>query len=131
MSELRHPDLEIYIKSRSAEQVIEWLEKVCDSVQVLTKTATSCELELQFGEQYMSASLQQKVSGKAWSSLWFKSNPTPWNTDLDCALVASEHMATQIRCIKASWEDNEEDDQSDEQWWRVEEREQQLISWHS
>ncbi|OUS26229.1 hypothetical protein A9R01_15045 ['Osedax' symbiont bacterium Rs2_46_30_T18] len=129
MSDLRHPDLEIYIKSRSSEQVIQWLEQVCDSVQVLTQTATSCELELEFCDQYTSASLQQKVSGKAWSSLWFKSNPTPWDTDLDCALLASEQMATQIRCIKAGWEDNQENDESGEQWWRVEDNEKQLIDW--
>jgi hypothetical protein len=123
----RHPDLEIYIKNCTAEQILQWLADQCKNVEILSSTQHSHELELLFSDQYVKSSIQQKVSGKAWTSLWFKSNETPWNTDLECAVQASQQMNTQIRCIKAGWSDSNDD--NDDQWWKVENGEQELISW--
>ncbi|MEH6445144.1 MAG: hypothetical protein V7784_14715 [Oceanospirillaceae bacterium] len=130
-SQPRHPDLEIYIKSRSGEEVINWLQTICKEVTELSCTDHSNELRVIFSDGYVDCSLQQKVSGKAWSSLWFKNNETPWATDLDCALQASKQMGTQIRCIKASWSDTEDKENEEDQWWRVEDNTQELISWKS
>lgn len=130
MSNLKHPDLEIYIKSRSPEDIINWLQTCCDELTILNSTQTARELEARFNNEWVKCTLQLKVSGKAWSSLWFKNNATHWLTDLDCALQASAQMQTQIRCIKAGWSDTSEDSDSDEdQWWRVENGEKALISW--
>ena len=125
----RHPDLEIYIKNQTTQQILDWLKLHCQKVDSQVKSDNHIELQLQFGQHSIEASLQQKVSGKAWSSLWFKNNQTPWDTDLDCALIAASQMQTQVRCIKASWSDDQSSDVEDDHWWKVEDGEQELINW--
>ncbi|EPJ44092.1 MAG: hypothetical protein OFPII_37520 [Osedax symbiont Rs1] len=129
MQTSRHPDLEIYLKNSTNSQILAWLQTHCSTVLVLRETPSSLELELQFEAGLVQASLQHKVSGKAWSSLWFKDNQTPWDTDLDCALIASQQLQTQIRCTKASWEDDGIDREEEDQWWKIEDGERVLISW--
>lgn len=130
MSLDRHPDLEIYIKNRTPDEISQWLENCCDRLITMKDSTTSREFQVFFGDAQIDCLLQLKVSGKMWSSLWFKSNQTPWLTDLDCALQASQEMSTQIRCIKAGWSDTDEDsDCEEDQWWKVEDQQQTLISW--
>ncbi len=128
MQTTRHPDLEIYLKNCSSSQILDWLQEQCTTLAVLKETPSYLELELQFEVGLVQASLQHKVSGKAWSSLWLKNNHTPWDTDLDCALIASQQLQTQIRCIKTSWVDDDMDSEED-QWWKIEDGERELISW--
>ena len=125
----RHPDLEIYIKDCNSEQILAWLNLHCESIEILSSSQTSLELEIQFGDQYTNSSLVHKVSGKAWSSLWLKTNVTAWDTDLEIAQQASREMDKQIRCIKASWADGDTQSEDDHQWWKIEDNQQQLISW--
>jgi hypothetical protein len=125
----RHPDLEIYIKNTTIQQILNWLELHCQTVNTQFKSDNHIELQLQFGNKLIEASLQQKVSGKAWSSLWLKTNATLWDTDLDCALVAAAQMQTQIRCIEASWSDDQSKDLEGDHWWKIEDGQQELISW--
>ncbi len=130
MSDTRHPDLEIYIKNRTEDEIKNWLEKCCDELIASASSGNNIELEAYFGDAKVNCSLQLRVCGKMWNSLWFKTNQTPWETDLDCALQAATEMDTQIRCIKAGWSDTDDDAEVDEdQWWRVEDGEKMLISW--
>jgi len=129
MSDTQHPDIEIYIKNRTAEQVLNWISSQAVSVEITKQSATTTELTLHFTQGILEAVLQQKVSGKAWSSLWFKINSTPWPTDLDCAKNASSGMDTQIRCIKESWSEENLDDSEEDQWWVVENGDCELIKW--
>ena len=130
MSDTRHPDLEIYIKNRTESEIMTWLENCCDDLVSISQSNNGRELEAYFTDARVRCSLQLKVSGKMWSSLWFKTNQTPWDTDLDCAMQAASEMDTQIRCIKAGWSDTDEDaENDDDQWWRIENGEKALISW--
>jgi hypothetical protein len=130
MSDTRHPDLEIYIKNRTEDEILTWLENCTDQLAIVKNFDNCRELEAYFGKAKINCALQLKVSGKMWSSLWFKVNETPWNTDLECAIQAASEMNTQIRCIKAGWSDTDEDAENDEdQWWRIEDGEKTLISW--
>jgi len=129
MPDTRHPDIEIYIKNRSPEQVLEWIATQAEQIETTKTTPSSIELAISFPQGQLQAVLQQKVSGKAWSSLWLKSNNTPWNTDLDCAKNAAQNMDTQIRCIKESWSEDNDADLEEDQWWRIENGECELINW--
>lgn len=114
-NEQRHPDIEIYIKDRSVAQISDWLETICDSL----------ESEFQQGQvhHYIGAingtkipvMIHEKVSGKAWTSVWFNSDQTPWLKDLDCARQAATTLNTQIRCIASGWNTGDEPDE----WWKV------------
>jgi len=124
----RHPDIEIYIKNTEPNKVIAWLESLTSELLISKQDSSSMTLTLVFDTTTLQARIQQNVSGKAWSSLWFKENETPWDNDLDCAMLASQALATQVRCVKSGWSD-QEDINDEEQWWKVEDNEAVLISW--
>ena len=130
MPDFRHPDIEIYLKNCSQEQVLTWLKNQCQSVEVVKTSGSTLKLHLSFPMGDTQATLQQKVSGKAWSSLWFNTNNTPWPTDLECAKNAASKMQIQVRCFKERW--SEEDavaTEEEEQWWKIEHDSCELISW--
>lgn len=126
MTDQRHPDIEIYIKSRSIEDVENWLASL-GSLEKTKSQALTHEYQLQLNGQNLALLLQEKVAGKAWSSLWFKENLTDWPQDLDCAKAASDAMATQIRCIASGWQDGDEPDE----YWKVENGQVEQIVWRS
>ena len=126
MTEQRHPDIEIYIKSRSLEEIEAWLQ----SLGALEKTSTqglAHEYQLTINQQNLPVMVHEKVAGKAWLSLWFKENLTAWDQDLDCARAASEAMNTQIRCVAGGWNDGDEPDE----YWKVENGNEETIIWRS
>ncbi|MEM5528981.1 hypothetical protein WN093_09170 [Gammaproteobacteria bacterium AS21] len=124
----RHPDIEIYIKNTEADQIIAWLASLTNSLLIDRQDSNSSALSLSFNTATIQARIQYNVSGKAWSSLWFKQNETPWDNDLDCAKAASLALTAQVRCVKSGWSD-QEDISDDEQWWKIEDNETVLISW--
>jgi hypothetical protein len=124
----RHPDIEIYIKNTEPDQIIAWLNSLTNNLLIDKQDSNSTALSLSFNTATIQARIQQNVSGKAWSSLWFKQNETPWDNDLDCAKAASIALTTQVRCVKSGWSD-QEDISDEEQWWKIEDNETVLISW--
>ena len=108
----RHPDIEIYVKSRSLEEICQWLNGVFSAVELQHSQGTVHQYRTGCGIPVL---IHEKVSGKAWTSVWFDSDSTPWEKDLDCAVVASQQMDTEIRCIAGGWNDGDDPDE----WWKV------------
>ncbi|MBY4678035.1 hypothetical protein [Marinobacterium arenosum] len=127
MTEQRHPDIEIYVKDRSIEQIEQWLDAIGDSLQKSVDQGLVHEYRLEINGSRVPVMIHEKVAGKAWFSVWFKQNPTDWPQDLDCAKAASEAMATQIRCIAGGWNDGDEPDE----YWKVENGQQEKIVWRT
>lgn len=123
MNSQRHPDIEIYLKNVTPEQVEHWLQQRAEQFQ---KTGPQ-QYQVTFTDTPVAVALYDKVAGKAWSSLWFKSAATPWATDLDCAREASQALGTQVRCSTGGWQEAEQP----EPWWKVEQGEETLIDWPS
>lgn len=126
MTDTRHPDIEIYVKDRSVEQIKEWLASRGEELTSLSTKGLIHELSLNFPEGPVDIMIHEKVAGKAWVSVWFKTNTTPWEKDLDCAYSASEEMVTQIRCIASGWSEGDDPDE----YWKVENGNQEKIQWH-
>lgn len=125
MTDTRHPDIEIYVKDRSVEQIKEWLASRGEELTVHSTKGLIHELSLNFPEGPVDVMIHEKVAGKAWVSVWFKNNTTPWEKDLDCAYSAAEEMATQIRCIASGWSEGDDPDE----YWKVENGNQEKIQW--
>ncbi|MGB1238373.1 MAG: hypothetical protein ACPG4U_09205 [Pseudomonadales bacterium] len=128
MPEQRNPDIEIYIKNCELEAVVDWLRGHSKGLELEQRADNHCTMNITFDATPVAADFHTKVSGKAWSSLWIKSDASPWATDLACALSASESLNTQVRCMANSWR---EDESEIEQWWRIENGERTLIEWNS
>jgi len=126
MTEQRHPDIEIYIKSRTLDEIEAWLGSL-GTLEKTTSQGLTHDYKLSLDGQTVPLMIHEKVAGKAWLSLWFKENLTPWDQDLDCARAASEAMSTQIRCVASGWNDGDEPDE----YWKVENGQQETIIWRS
>ncbi len=127
MTEQRHPDIEIYVKNRSVAEIEAWLQSRCDQLEKTHNQGTVHEYRLRFGAAQVPVLIHEKVVGKAWLSVWFKSDRTPWPKDLDCALEAARALDTQIRCIASAWQDGDDPDE----WWKIEGGEQEKIQWRT
>ena len=123
---MRYPDIEIYAKDIDFKQIEDWLSKHFKSVErkdVVTKKSEARIHLLADGEEVL---VFGNAMGK-YSSIWFKKNTSPWDTDVDCARNACKELDTQIRCSNSGWEEGQP---ADSQWWRVTEAEgEMLIEW--
>ncbi len=126
-NETRHPDIEIYIKSRSLDQIIAWLQTRCDSLKPLHSSGTTHAFNAVMDGVKVPVLINEKAVGKAWVSVWFRSDATPWVRDLDCADEVAKALDTQVRCIVSGWQDGDDPDE----WWRIENGNTEKISWRT
>ncbi|MBR9828281.1 MAG: hypothetical protein GYB41_06530 [Oceanospirillales bacterium] len=126
-NETRHPDIEIYIKNRSLDQILDWLRTRCDALKPQNSTGNTYALMATMNGARVPIMIHEKAAGKAWTSLWFRSDATPWIRDLDCAEEISNALKTQVRCIVSGWQDGDDPDE----WWRIEHGETEKITWRT
>ena len=123
----RHPDIEIYVKDRSLDQITNWLQQLCQNFQPdFTQGQVHHFIGTIDGED-IPVMVHEKVSGKAWTSVWFNSDKTPWIKDLDCARQAASELDTQIRCIASGWNTGDDPDE----WWKIEQGNAEKIQWRT
>ena len=83
----RFPDIEIYLKRVTTEEIISWLEQMFSSASVeRTEPNTAAKLGTMF------CTVTEDVAKGGYTSVWFESNETPWVTDLECARQAFDHF---------------------------------------
>ena len=121
----KHPDIEIYVKNVSIEQITAWLNDRFDAVQVSSKKGLLHHFSAEYQGHSFRYMIHEKAIGKSWSSIWFQSDETPWKIDLDCAKEASLALNTQVRCIASGWQEGDDPDE----WWKVEKDHAEKIQW--
>jgi hypothetical protein len=131
MNNQRHPDIEIYIKTRPLAGIENWLstlgQECVSSVSSEPSGNKTHEYTLTIDGESIPVFVHEKAAGKAWTSVWFQSDKTPWEKDLDCARVASLALQAQVRCIATGWTTGDDPDE----WWKVEDEVEELITWTS
>ena len=123
----RQPDIEVYIKECSIEAIIDWLNSVFDEVKThdpLDKA--SINLTCIAGNNSIPLTLYTGAAGKLYTSLWFQSENTPWETDIDCAMALANALGNEVRCATNSWV---ESDDSESQWWKVTREGKTMVNW--
>ncbi|MDB4837775.1 hypothetical protein OAH87_04835 [Marinomonas sp.] len=121
-------DIEIYTLSCPKEKIISWLESVftLKNKSTLSKLATKVTGDLNGHE--IEVTILEKAAGKAFTSIWFDSDKTPWENDADCAKQAFSFLECEIRCNFEGWEE-EKTDQDLDQWWRINEQGEGPFIW--
>ena len=117
----RHPDIEIYVKNASVESIRSWLEQCFGELPPFKKRGDSQHAKV----QGIPIVIVERAAGKEFTSIWFDSAATPWETDLDCAKEASKMLSCQVRCIGSGWEEQQDPDE----WWKVDGDEVTAILW--
>lgn len=124
MSQERHPDIEVYVKNCPVSEIEAWLGTLGTVTSVFSQGLTH-EYSVELDNHDIPVLIHEKVVGKAWTSVWFKSDKTAWETDLDCARAAALGLDTQIRCIAGGWSDGDDPDE----WWKLDQGTETLIQW--
>ena len=123
---MRYPDLEIYAKDISFKDVDDWLHATFTTVERKDTVKKKSEARSYWSVDGSDVIVFGNALGN-YSSIWFKQNNSPWDTDLECARSAASALKTQIRCSNSGWEEGQS---ADTQWWRVTEEEgEMLIQW--
>lgn len=122
----RHPDIEIYIKQRSVEQISDWLKQQFDQLKFEHQRGQTYRYSATLSNTQIPVTLIDRAA-KDFSSVWFDSQETAWLQDLDCARQASLQLETEIRCIASGWSEGDEPDE----YWSVKDGEETLIQWRT
>jgi hypothetical protein len=109
------PDIEIYIKRPSLDALV--------SVGLVSHLTRGTTTEVLLLDQTSCIIVENAVKG-GYTSVWFKSNQTPWATDRDCALAAWSHFQIETRCSSGGW--NGLDEQG---WLRFTEAGETVVNW--
>lgn len=98
----RFPDIEIYIKRPALADLLAWLQRRFGAVEILRHgDSLTCML----GEEPVECVIVENAVKGGFTSLWFKSQSTPWTTDRDCAVEALAEFGLEIRCSTGSWQE--------------------------
>lgn len=129
---MKTPDIEIYVKNISAEQLLEWLKKSFDDVELALQASDLIEKQSLSGSVCNAGSkiplvITPWAAGKAFCSIWFKSDETPWLNDEECAKSLLELFDLEVRFATSGWQEGE--DESGEYWNAITRNEKKLIPW--
>ena len=106
------PDIEIYLKRPNLPALLAWLEAAIGPVEASTQGDTSTVTLGAGGPEPLTCIIVSNAVKGGYTSVWFKTNQTPWATDRDCALAAWAALQIEVRCSNGGW------DGLDEQGWR-------------
>ncbi len=122
----RHPDIEIYVKQRSVEQITQWLESTFERLEATGKQGHTHRFTVTYNHVAIPVTVIDRAA-KEFCSVWFDSAQTPWAQDLDCAQQAQQRLNTEIRCIVSGWQEGDEADE----WWSVTDQGENKIQWQA
>jgi len=125
-------DIEIYLLSCPTSKIREWLQK---HFIVLTETRINSELyslvleskASEHQDQPIQVQILEQAAGKRFTSVWFDSAKTPWQTDTDCARDAYAVLECEVRCNMTSWQEVSNEDP--DQWWHINQYEEGPFIW--
>jgi len=129
----QQPDIEIYVKNASHQTILDWLGLEFERVDIPTLTHDAFTKgrpaagTLTLEGKTIPVFVMPNAAGKAFTSIWFKSDQTGWSSDEGCALSFLAFQDTEVRCSAASWHEQEEE--GSDQWWLIKRDEKRLIRW--
>ena len=121
------PDIEIYLLSCSNDKIIEWLQSRFKIIEQKSVNASLLSLKVAYNACEFEVQILEQAAGKRFTSVWFNSDQTPWQDDVECAKSAYQALNCEVRCNIASWSETEEQDP--DQWWHINQYEEGPFIW--
>ncbi|MFZ5755838.1 MAG: hypothetical protein ACOY3X_02940 [Pseudomonadota bacterium] len=123
----RQPDIEIYVRSGTVEELRDWLAKRLGPLTAEPSRGAMAKFVLQLDEVQIPVRITTGAVGKAWTSVWLDSPDTPWADDLACARDCCAHLGKEVRCAAGTW--REGDDEDPDAFMQVTPEGEKAISW--
>ncbi|WP_163835030.1 hypothetical protein [Spartinivicinus ruber] len=124
---MRQPDIEVYIKTTDLEAILNWLEKHFDNLTATNSHGRSHHYFGMVGPHAVPILIVEKASGRHFSSVWFNSSESPWETDIDCAHDAYKALNIEVRCNGNFWEEGKN---NENEWWQINGAGEGPVIWH-
>jgi len=107
MTPLSYPDIEIYVLGHDLNALRPWLNNHFKITEENRKGNSVHLRLLNKDESELTASvIENAVKPGPYTSVWFKSENTPWQNDQACADDAYDFLQAEIRCSNGSWQTN-------------------------
>ena len=95
-------DVEIYAKRVSINHIIEWV-RLYFSIDEQKTVGSTLKLKLTRDGSAITCTIAENIAKGGYTSIWFDSSCTPWQTDEECAQEAYTHFQVEIRCSVNGW----------------------------
>ena len=119
------PDVEIYAKRVAISDIMEWI-RLYFSVDEQRTVSSTLKLKLTRDGNALTCTIAENVAKGGYTSIWFDSSSTPWETDEQCAQEAYNHFRAEIRCSASGWTPESEDAGG---WYRFTESGKTVVNW--
>lgn len=107
-----YPDIEIYIKNTSIEDITAWLTSELGTTKDLGIIKSGLHhFTVEYQDKTLPVMIFPNAVGKAWTSVWFDTADTPWDDDLTCGTVAAQALETEVRCTRSGWTEDQDPDE--------------------
>ena len=118
-------DVEIYAKRVSINHIIEWV-RLYFSIDEQKIVGSTLKLKLTRDGSAITCTIAENIAKGGYTSIWFDSSCTPWQTDEECAQEAYNHLRVEIRCSVNGWTSESEDSGG---WYRFTDSGKTVVNW--
>ncbi|MFV1873190.1 MAG: hypothetical protein ACMZ64_07730 [Oleiphilus sp.] len=130
---MKTPDIEIYVKQANMKILEDWLKANFSDIVLpshalqLFEKGKAIRATAKAESKHTELVITPQAAGKAFCSIWFKQNITPWNDDEACAMSLLAHTDVEVRCSASGW--SEDEDEESAQWLLLTRSEKKRIHW--
>jgi len=110
MNAPNQPDIEIYVRDASIDDIRHWLEKRLGALQAEPSRGAMAHFRAERDGEAIPVRIMPGAVAKNWTSVWLDSPDTPWANDLACARDCFSFLSLEVRCAVSSWHEDDEDD---------------------
>jgi hypothetical protein len=118
-------DVEIYAKRVSINRIIEWV-RIYFFIEEQKTVGSTLKLKLTRDGGAITCTIAENIVKGGYTSIWFDSSSTPWQTDEECAQAAYNHFQVEIRCSVNGWALESEDSGG---WYRITDGGKTVVNW--
>lgn len=104
-----YPDIEVYLPGAPISELNQWLAKTLDADPLAEASRGRWRTDGNADGHRFPILLIEKVAD-GYSSLWFDSPHTPWNTDQEAARSLAQALRLDVRCSLGGWHPGDDPD---------------------
>lgn len=127
MNSLNQPDVEIYVKDATADELSGWLTQRLGAMQAEPSRGAMKHFRVERDGIAIPVRIMTGAVGKQWASVWLDSPDTPWADDLACARDCFAFLGKEVRCATGGWQ--EETDADPDAFIRINGEGEKEITW--
>lgn len=110
MNAPNQPDIEIYVRDATLDDILGWLGQRLGTLQAEPSRGAMARYVVDSNGVSIPVRITTGAVGKAWTCVWLDSPDTPWADDTACARDCFAVLGREVRCAAGNWDENRGDD---------------------